>query len=83
MGVLQGDKAGIYRFVSTRADVRGHGFRPISSIWKHPASAGRKFGQQSSPNFMRFAMFSNLVPAVVEAVWPDHIEIELRIEIQR
>jgi len=28
-------------------------------------------------------MFSNLVPAVVEAVWPDHIEIELRIEIQR
>jgi hypothetical protein len=32
---------------------------------------------------MRFAMFSSLVPTVVDAVWPDHIEIELRIEIQR
>jgi hypothetical protein len=32
---------------------------------------------------MRSAMFSNLVPVVVDAVWPDHIEIELRIEIQR
>ena len=28
-------------------------------------------------------MLSNLLPAVAEAVWPDHIEIELRIEIQR
>jgi len=28
-------------------------------------------------------MLSNLVPIVVDAVWPDHIEIELRIEIDR
>lgn len=31
----------------------------------------------------RTIMLSNLLPAVAEAVWPDHIEIELRIEIQR
>jgi len=28
-------------------------------------------------------MISNLLPAIAEAVWPEHIEIELRIEIQR
>jgi len=28
-------------------------------------------------------MLSNLVPIVLEAVWPEHIEIELRIEIDR
>jgi hypothetical protein len=82
-GVLRGNKAGNYRFVPAGAGVRAPCFTPISSLWEHPASAGRYFRQQLSPNLKRTAMFSNLVPTVVEAVWPDHIEIELRIEIQR
>jgi len=70
------DKAGNYRFVSAEVGVRALCFTSISSLWEHPASAGRDFGQRSSPNFMRSAMFSNLVPVVVDAVWPDHIEID-------
>lgn len=33
--------------------------------------------------FMRSEMFNNPLPVVVDALWPDHIEIELRIEIDR
>jgi len=28
-------------------------------------------------------MFNNPLPIVVDALWPEHIEIELRIEIDR
>lgn len=81
--VLQGNKAGNNRLVPAKAAVRANGFRHISFLWEHPARDGRHFGRQSSLTFTRSAMFSNFVPVVVDAVWPDRIEIELRIEIQR
>ncbi|MFH1661204.1 MAG: hypothetical protein ABIG35_18025 [Pseudomonadota bacterium] len=46
-----------------------------------PAIVGRYSGQPPSLALKRYVMLSDLLPVVVDAVWPDHIEIELRIEI--